>query len=1068
MATITSDTYLDDAPRTAGESWTLNGATLTVRTDTRWHAGSPASMTGSMGHVTGSAVLGGKLLIDGRDVRWMPFDTGSGNVPAIGTSITQGGVSGYLLGVWADFVSAPTAVGAAMPSTGFLKFREVTGAFAVGALTGIGASATAADGVGWIEVVCDQAANLTFYQLGDGVVVRGREDFVIGTTNGLRGQTFQVPTNGGGAGTLVPGCEIETAPGSGVFEYYPAIYGAAFNWDPAKIATDTRAKLVEAVEGGVLRIGSDGTFDVGHLPPSGCLVRIPNVIGRQCTTAARASNALPHTTLSSRPEYILSGSGKADIQNFINDWNNQFNTATVVKIKNLITTDRVYFVNINGTVEVDGLCAGNLSASAAGSVYNVDVSNCTLNGFLKNVTAVRYHAESTVRSVVSVANVFSVNSEFPFYLSNIKVMQTGRRLVTDNGVNITNCKGVTLSDIFSWGGRFIINQSSDCHATDVDYIDRMSGGTDTTVESHAITVASSSFCTVDGITIGNKGEIANTHPYGRFVSAVTNVDGVVVKNAGTRAAPLNCGADPLLFPIMTVYTGSSESSSKFQRLYISGTRQRSAQMFSSGSNLWFESVFGDTAGSIYVNGSNNRIKGCSGLAWQNQNSVVGANFIDAFTSDLQGRIVFAANEPTSSTPTSLVLAGTTGGWTATGSCLMPTVGDQIVAEADYSFRGHTGITGVAYSNFTNQANFNIEYQTNSGAGWSAWDAIANITAETVPATGWKVKFRITTVTSAIDNVAGMIILDTSSTLAAQSDNLHPLYSRVIELRTSGLLPNTRVRVYNLTQSLLVRNEYVASGEFSFSFNLYQDGLAAPGDLLQLHACKTGYLGYQTIAQVPVGDVTFVVDQEVDDIYVANDINGAAVGEYYFDGVNAYIDADDLDGESSIQRLYAWYNDELTTEEGINLLYGVIDALNQETYRVNADVLPLLINNLAISPLRLSGGYLYRNDGASVISPVSNSLWIDNGYVPPPLGRIKTTVEVAIAEAGIATSAQVGAIPTNPLLTTDARLDNLDAAVSSRSTLAGIEAATLKANVTQIRGLALVGTGVEGDEFGVAE
>ena len=153
MATITTPVYLDDAARTAGEVMTINGGTLTIRTDTRWHANSPASMTGTLGgNSVISATLGGALIIDSTAVRWMAYTGGGGTVPAIGTTITKGGVSGYLLGVWVDLTTAPTAVGAAMPATGFLKFREVTnGPFTAGALTGITATAAGADVQGWIK-----------------------------------------------------------------------------------------------------------------------------------------------------------------------------------------------------------------------------------------------------------------------------------------------------------------------------------------------------------------------------------------------------------------------------------------------------------------------------------------------------------------------------------------------------------------------------------------------------------------------------------------------------------------------------------------------------------------------------------------------------------------------------------------------------------------------------------------------------------------------------------------------------------------------------------------------------
>lgn len=263
MATITTDTYLDGGTaRTAGEAWTCNGGILTVRTDTRWHANAPASMTGSLGSITVSSSLGGGFMIDARNVRWLAYDTGTGNVPAIGTTVSQGGVSGYLLGVWANYTSAPTAVGAAMPATGFIKFREVTGgSFAAGALTGIGASATGADVTGWIETVMDQSAAITVSRKGIGSVTRG-DWFYLGTTNGSVGQVVQVPTNGGGATTQSPGLWIETGENTDQYEYWPALSSASNGWAVQHIGqprdnTDGRVQFVKDIGSGQLQIGEN-------------------------------------------------------------------------------------------------------------------------------------------------------------------------------------------------------------------------------------------------------------------------------------------------------------------------------------------------------------------------------------------------------------------------------------------------------------------------------------------------------------------------------------------------------------------------------------------------------------------------------------------------------------------------------------------------------------------------------------------------------------------------------------------------------------------------------------------
>lgn len=258
MATIAVDTALDDGTaRTAGEAWTINsGATFTVRTDSRWHVGSPASMTGSLGSQT---LTEGKIVYDATAVRWLAYDTGTGNVPAIGTNITQGGVaSSYLLGVYADLTAAPTAVGAAMPASGFIKFREVSGAFAVGALTGIGANATAADVTGWIEIVCDSAANITVPRLGE-FETRG-DWFYLDNADGTVGQVIQIPANGGGAGTCCPGVWIETGVGTGEYEFWPALNGDTNGWAREHIggpygATDRRQNFVKDLGSGQIQIG---------------------------------------------------------------------------------------------------------------------------------------------------------------------------------------------------------------------------------------------------------------------------------------------------------------------------------------------------------------------------------------------------------------------------------------------------------------------------------------------------------------------------------------------------------------------------------------------------------------------------------------------------------------------------------------------------------------------------------------------------------------------------------------------------------------------------------------------
>ncbi len=262
MATISASAYNDSAARTAGEAMTITaGAVWTVRTDYRVHANAPASNLGSLAAVT---VTEGRFEWDSRNVRWMPFtNSGSAVVPAIGTTISQGGVSGYLLGIWASKITAQTAVGASIPASGFMKFREVTGgAFAAGAITGIAnISASGPDVQGWISLPHDTAVDLTVPRLGEFRARGGR--FFLENTNGSIGQVFQVPTDGS-AGMVAPGLWVETAVAD-VYEYWPSLYGSTNGWahqhvGEAEGATDARQNFVKALAGGGLQMGETFTL----------------------------------------------------------------------------------------------------------------------------------------------------------------------------------------------------------------------------------------------------------------------------------------------------------------------------------------------------------------------------------------------------------------------------------------------------------------------------------------------------------------------------------------------------------------------------------------------------------------------------------------------------------------------------------------------------------------------------------------------------------------------------------------------------------------------------------------
>lgn len=82
--TITAETRIDTlSGKGGGDTYTINGGTLIIDQDSRY--GLNQSATTALGAITISSTLGGICRIDGRYTRIIPFDTGSGNVPAAGT-----------------------------------------------------------------------------------------------------------------------------------------------------------------------------------------------------------------------------------------------------------------------------------------------------------------------------------------------------------------------------------------------------------------------------------------------------------------------------------------------------------------------------------------------------------------------------------------------------------------------------------------------------------------------------------------------------------------------------------------------------------------------------------------------------------------------------------------------------------------------------------------------------------------------------------------------------------------------------------------------------------------------
>lgn len=1066
MATITSDTFLDvGAARTAGETWTCNGGKLTVRTDSRWHAQAPASMTGSLGSITISASLGGGILFDGTAVRWMPYNTGSGNVPAIGTSITQSGVTGTLLGVWANLTSAPTAVGAAMPTTGFIKFREVTGGtFSIGALTGIGANATGPDVTGWIEVVMDQAATITIPRKGSGHVTRG-DWFYLDNTTGTVGQVLQVPTNGGGANTYCPGVWIETAPSSDEYAFWPALSGSTNGWSASHLGaplggTDKRQSFVKGIGSGQMQVGenvtqsstyasvsqastytwandivtvtftahglsigeqvyldftsggatadgiytveqvvsanaytvvltgagtsgnvtavsrttvtftahalsvgqtiycdatsgtlTDGTYEImtvvdansyrintpiapgasgnvnvqltiGHIPPSGCRTRIPNVLGRQCTTGARATNARPHTTIATRPDYTTTGAGSIDHEYFYHDWYYSLAQPYAVRMHHVATFDSI---SISECASALDMFDGGLGMDAA-----LDINTLVNTSNFAGGTIERWKFH---RGNVPASNDHSVTLSLcigqTFVDCEFGIIQTPRS--TGVPLNLATCQFITVDQCHGLNGPMNIATCSDINIYDHDHIDRFIGVSNVVSGTYSFSVTSASArIMIDGVTEGYGGSVPRVHaPAGLITVASSNF--VTLRNAGTRAAPL--GTSVGVNQRAAVYvSGGNNTNIRIQRVYVTMVRTALITDVNSDKTVLYESVSAPHLSTFLPYtfapaALNATIRGCkaplNGVAANN--SVYGTHMYDQFSSwfRLLSTYTWASNILTITSPThglsvgdKVYLAFTSGGASASGVYTVKTVTSSTGFTVALAGSGTSGNV-VVYRNmlstpanlFTTQGRIAIPMNepTTDTSGYVTVVGSAQFTSVpglTFPADNDEVVVETQYFIKGHTGFPNIPVTQTGTpTLAQASSYTWSAGTVTVTFTAHGLAVGDKVYLLSTTGTLPSGLYTVATTPSANVYTISLPGSGTSGNatayvtvLLQYQIDKGGgYSGWKNLSRRKFGGAT----TSGSTIITMNDTTSVAVNDYVY-GIGVGVDARVVSVDSSTQ------------------------------------------------------------------------------------------------------------------------------------------------------------------------
>lgn len=528
--TITTAVNIDTlASKVGSDTYNINGGYLTVDQHTRY--GTNQNTSAGMGNITLSATLGGTIEFNSTLVRLIPYDTGSGNVPALDTTISKGSASGKLLGVYSALNVAPTAAGNAMPATGFILIRQWNSvAFTTGSLTGITANATAADGPGWLEIVGVDALTVTANRLGL-FKVRGDYYYFQGTTtSGTRATTYQIPSNG--SSVYVPGVEVETSAGSNVYQFYPN--AGSMTALVANIATDeVRGRWCWISTAGLVRFGHDGTNSTGgYCPTSGRKIRVPNIFFVTCTAAALTTNALPNATLGTRMEFSTTGGGVIDIDKACINWYCNFAQPYSVTLSNCSTFSSIILSECASPITWTNVGIGQ---EAATSNIALTMSLNFAGGTMTNCTWTRaaQAASGTYINSWTGCDGFTVTNERTHSLTKAANATSGTATLT----RVTN---TTWNAPVFGGGRFFMTTCTNTHVNDAIYYDRPANTTSSTIPMYAFDIQSSCVdCTFNNLSYGG---LTLVQPYSGILNiGAAGCTNIALRDLGTPASPLLSG-----------------------------------------------------------------------------------------------------------------------------------------------------------------------------------------------------------------------------------------------------------------------------------------------------------------------------------------------------------------------------------------------------------------------------------------------------------------------------------------------------------------------------------------------
>lgn len=193
---------------------------------------------------------------------------------------------------------------------------------------------------------------------------------------------------------------------------------------------------------------------------------------------------------------------------------------------------------------------------------------------------------------------------------------------------------------------------------------------------------------------------------------------------------------------------------------------------------------------------------------------------------------------------------------------------------------------------------------------------------------------------------------------------------------TNISAGSRMRIYNVTTGTETVNTVVLGTSYTSS---YQEGTGYnDGDTVRVYLTKLGKKEW-------VGDVidtsngfSVLAAQVDDDVYVALGIDGSTITKFQADYPNNEVDLI-IGSDWTMAELYAWWANNLTTEDGIRNFFGGITAIDQANFKINTSIVDLYLDNTTNASYKQTDNRRFFRDtgtGYPVRNPTTSGYGLD--------------------------------------------------------------------------------------------